>query len=160
MDFGYNSGWRKGEILTLRWDDLDFDGAVIRLRAAESKNKEPRLLPLSDPLREVLERRWNDRRPTCPFVFHRNGKQFKRFDGPWKAACKAAGLEERRFHDLRRTVARNLIRSAVPRSTARRITGHKTESVLERYNITVEDDLRKLPRSSRAISAKSEPSGR
>ncbi len=142
LDFGYNSGWRSGEILSLRWSDLDFDGGMIRLRAAESKNKERRVLPLSEPLRQVLERRWEGRRPMCPFVFHRNGKQIKDYASAWKRACETAGLEGKLFHDLRRTVARNLIRSGVPRSTARRITGHKTESVFERYNITVEEDLR------------------
>ena len=160
LDFGYNSGWRAGEILSLRWSDLDFDGGMIRLRAVESKNKERRVLPLSEPLREVLERRWEGRQLTCPFVFDRNGKQIKDYDAAWTKACEKADLKGKLFHDLRRTVARNLIRSGVPRSTARRITGHKTESVFERYNITVEEDLREAAEKLAGYMAKRQSRGK
>src|SRR2546426_9941247 len=44
--FAYLSGWRRGEILTLRWSDVDRDGRIVRLRAEESKNGHGRVLAL------------------------------------------------------------------------------------------------------------------
>ena len=53
----------------------------------------------------------------------------------------SVGLPGKKFHDGRRTVARNLIRSRVPESIALKITGYKTPSVFQQYKIVVEADL-------------------
>ena len=57
LDFAYYSGWRRREITDLRWDEVDRAGGVVRLSPARSKTRTGRVLPLSAPLRAVLDRR-------------------------------------------------------------------------------------------------------
>src|SRR6266516_169050 len=57
LDFAYYSGWRRNEILELTWDEVDLGGGVIRLSPRRSKTKTGRVLPISEPLRQVLKRR-------------------------------------------------------------------------------------------------------
>jgi integrase len=142
LDFGYHSGWRRGEILRLEWRDVDRHGRVIPLRPELSKNKDGRVLALSGPLAEVIERRWQARALGCPVVFHVAGRPIGDWRKAWVRATAAAGLPGKLFHDLRRTVARNLVRSGVPERVAMAVTGHKTRSIFDRYNIVSEADLR------------------
>jgi integrase len=142
LDFAYYSGWRRGEITGLTWREIDLAGSVIRLDPERSKTKTGRLLPMSEPLKEVLKRRVAARRLDKPLVFHSDGEPLIDWRKAWEAACKAAGLRGKRLHDCRRTVARNLIRSGTPERVAMQLTGHKTRSVFDRYNIVSESDLR------------------
>ena len=67
--------------------------------------REGRLLMLSAPLRDLIERRWRRRALGCALVFHRDGYSLEHhFEGPWRQACKAAGAPGRLFHDLRWSV--------------------------------------------------------
>jgi integrase len=147
--FGYLCGWRKGEIASLGSEDVD--GDIIRLRPEHSKNGEGRMVTtLEEPeLVELLERRKAARTvetPTGPmlaeYLFHHNGQPIGDFRKAWATACKMAGVQGKLFHDLRRTAVREMIRSGVHEATARRISGHKTPSMLQRYNIQTESDIR------------------
>ena len=141
--FGDLTGWRKSEIASLTWQDVE-DG-VIRLRGENAKNREPRQVVIAGELASLIERRQQARLVNgvlTSHVFHRKGKPIKAFRGSWLNACRAAGVTGRIFHDLRRTAVRNMIRSGVPQNVAMKISGHKTDRIFRRYDICNEDDLK------------------
>jgi integrase len=156
--FGYYTGCRKGEILPLEWPQVDLTARIVRLEVGTTKNDEGRIIPLASELYQVLsiEKEKRDRLfPECPWVFHNEGRRIRGFTRAWATACREAGLwtgdEEtgrptKLFHDLRGTGVRNLIRAGVPEAVAMRISGHKTRSMLDRYNIVTESDLKDAAR--------------
>jgi len=76
-----------------------------------------------------------------PCVFHKNGKPIKKFYRAWKTACKVAKVPGQLFHDLRRSSVRSYVRSGVPKRVAIAISGPKTRSIFDRYNIVSSGDL-------------------
>ena len=142
VEFLYLSGWRKGEVQKLEWKDVDVGGRTVRLRIANSKNKESRVLPLTGRLWDLIRDRASARQLNCPYVFHHNGLKIGDFRKVWKRACKESGLDGIIVHDLRRCAARNLSRAGVPEQVAMGLTGHKTNSMYRRYRIVDERDLR------------------
>lgn len=146
----YATGWRKGEVASLAWSDVDRTSERIALRAENSKNGEPRVLPLSPELAALIERRWAAREYKAAdgtpgisrFVFHRRGYRLGDFRKSWAAACDAAGVSGTLFHDMRRSAVRNFDRAGIGQAVAMKITGHKTASVYRRYRIVSEDDIR------------------
>ncbi len=132
---------------------MDSEAGRVYLEAGTTKNDEPRVFPFTDELGEVLEaqrkytkRIRKERGQITPWVFHREGKQVKSFRRSWLTACKGAGVPGRIVHDLRRTGVRNLVRAGVPEGVAMKMTGHKTRSVFERYNIVNDADLEEAAR--------------
>jgi integrase len=129
----YLTGWRAQELLTRRWEHVDFASGWLRLDPGETKNNEGREFPLIPDLRALLERQRQD---DSPWVFHyADGRRIGQYDGAWRSACRRAGLSGRLLHDCRRTAVRNLERAGVPRSTAMAISGHRTDEVYRRYAI-------------------------
>jgi integrase len=166
----YLTGWRiDSEILPLEWRQVDLKAGTITLDPDTTKNDEPRVFPITDDLRVVLEQREAVRATQlaaghlCPWVFFRlkaTGRRglspqhrahatvpvtpqpIKRFNKQWKTATTAAGCPGRVPHDFRRTAIRNMSRRGVPERVAMTLTGHKTRAVFDRYRIVNETDLR------------------
>jgi integrase len=165
---GYTYGMRHAEILGLDWErNIDWEAKEIRLLGADTKNGEGRALPFTDEV-EVLLREQRDRivaalgrLTACVFPYlpglgshvHTRlvGTRRLGFVRAWASATKAAGVPGLLFHDLRRSAVRNLIRAGVSEKVAMTISGHKTRSVLERYNVVNTDDRRAAMAKVRAF---------
>jgi integrase len=145
--FAYIEGWRISEITGLVWSQVDLDLGIVRLEVGESKNDEGRIVYLDEELKAVFIQQWERRKRSgklCPFVFpNRDGTgRVMNIRRAWYAACHKAGLGKRFFHDLRRTAVRNMIRAGVSERVAMMISGHKTRSIFDRYNIVSDGDLK------------------
>jgi integrase len=146
VSFLYWCGLRRGEALQIEWSQVDLNAAVIRLEDEQTKSGEARTVPLPDPVLFELRK-----------VKTKQGKVFTATNlrKEWPSACAAAGLGtlepvdengNRRYHglilhDLRRSAVRNLRKAGVPESVAMKISGHKTRTVFDRYNIVDEADV-------------------
>jgi len=120
----------------------------VILDPGTTKNDEGRVFPFTQELRELLlrqkehtEKLQRQKDMLIPWVFHRESKKVGDFRKSWETACKKAGVPGRIPHDFRRTAVRNLVRAGIPERVAMQMTGHKTRSVFERYNIVSEGDL-------------------
>jgi integrase len=180
----FHSGCRLGEVLAMRWTDVDWKNRIIRL--PRTKNGDKRNLPwwggIEDHL--IVQKAYRDRyHPECEHLFfwmsedvqldHGGvrsvpGTPIADFRASWANAVAVANEANPAvspnllFHDLRRSGVRVMVQEAgIPESQAMLISGHKTRAMLERYNIVslknVQDAGAKLDAwSKRRVAAKSE----
>ncbi len=147
VTFAYKSGWRKSEISGLTWNRVDMKEGFVRLEKGETKNKDGRTFYMDEELKEIF-RIQSERRKKVEklgrYVFPGTDGQSRINDirGAWNTACKNANLGKCLFHDFRRTAIRNMIRAGIPERVAMMISGHKTRTVFDRYNIVDEQDLK------------------
>jgi len=137
----YHLGPRLGEILQLTWDRVDLQRGIIKLRSVDTKTKEPRLVPMTKEVWQVLREQAKVRSVVVDRVFLFEGKPIRGIKRSFRTAVRRAKIEDFRFHDLRHCAATNLRRAGVDTITAMRIVGHKSERMHRRYNSVSEGDL-------------------
>ena len=146
VTFLYYCGTRIGETLQIEWSQVNLDAREIQLEPEQTKTSEARILPLPSVLVNMLA----EIEPKTGRVF--SGTNLRK---EWMTACASCGLGTKivegkpypfykglTLHDLRRSAVRNLRNAGVPENVAMTISGHKTRSVFERYNIGSTEDVR------------------
>ena len=164
LALGYNFGFRKGELLALRVRNIDLlDG---RLTAEMSKNGEGRRIALTQETKTLLCECVRGKQPDDFVLTRPDGSRVAQPRKDWYALCVRCGLgkldeagryEGLQMHDLRRSAVRRLVRSGVPEKICMAISGHKTRSVFDRYNITNERDLENAAKLLEAGASLPEP---
>lgn len=162
------TGARKGEIMGLRWSQIDFKRRAITLAHGETKNNAGRALPLSGEIVELLKARNKVRNLKDDRVFPpAEGCKELELREPWKAALVLAGIDVRkatrkgrskdaandtppvmtsdfRWHDLRHTAASYLTMAGVSAIEVARVLGHKTLAMSLRYSHLAPDRVTEL----------------
>ncbi len=126
-----NTGMRKGEILSLTWDNIDLRNGFILLE--RTKNGERREVPINETLKATLSA--IVRRLDTPYVFYNSetGTRYVNLHKPFQSALKRAKIKDFKFHDLRQTFASHLVMAGVDITTIKELLGHKTLTMTLRY---------------------------
>lgn len=156
----YWLGWRRGELLGLEWRQVSLETGEVRLDPGSTKNGDGRVAFLPADALATL-RGWRNATSELErakgvivrHVVHRAGAPVVDHYDAWKSACERAGVPGLLLHDLRRSAARNYVRSGVGEVVTMRVLGHRTRSMLDRYNIVSERDLQEAAARVQAPAA-------
>jgi len=158
VQLAYWTGMRKGEVLGLRWDQVDLKNRVIHLEAADTKTQEKREVPLSKTLVGLLQ--GVPKTLGSPYVFTFKGKAVRSVKTAFRKACRKAGIKDFRFHDLRHCAVTNLRKAGVSDTVIMSISGHKTYAMFKRYNrIDRSDRLDAMVKAERLSSSQNQELG-
>ena len=135
------TGARKGELLSLKWSDIDFGHRTARLGV--TKNGKPRLLPLTQPVVAELMR---FREHTDLLIFCSTTSKSTPFETSkaWRKALEESGIGHCRFHDLRHTAASNLVRAGRSLFEVGTLLGHSSPQMTQRYSHLAIQDTRDM----------------
>ena len=126
-----HTGFRRSELLSLRWAQVDFRHRLVTVDAAYAKNGETRSISMTATLFETLRPLQADV-STAVFLTH-NGTPYQHIAKVFEATCQRAGLADVTFHDLRHTFASRLVMAGVDLPTVQALMGHKRIDMTLRY---------------------------
>ena len=125
-----DTGMRRGELLKLKWRNIDFAARSIEIEAFNTKTARARTVAMTFRLESELKRLIeNAPQDTEGLVFGIKDN----FKNGFAAACKAAGIEGLRFHDFRHTAITRMIEAGMQPAEVMRVSGHTTPTMLWRY---------------------------
>lgn len=127
-----HTGLRRGELLSLIWNNIDFERRLVTVEAGYSKNHEPRNVPMSLRLTETLEPL--KMAGSDPVFLNSNGDPYRNVTTAFNSAVKRAKIEDFVFYDLRHTFASRLVMAGVDLTTVKELMGHKTIQMTLRYS--------------------------
>lgn len=127
----YYTGMRKSEILTLTFDDIDFDTKQIVLKSENTKSSKVRYIPMHQKVLQIL----SNKNPKSGYIFvsEKTGKPYDNIDRSWAKLMKLAEIENFRFHDLRHNFCSMLVMKGVPIYTVAQIAGHADVKTTQIY---------------------------
>jgi len=118
-----HTGMRRGEILSQRWEDIDFDNRILHVSHSKTPEGEAREIPLTSRLYEMLYANRKDRGP----VFTYGGDPIKIIKTTWASSLRRSGIRHFRFHDLRHTANTRMMLAGVLQEVRREIIGHSSQ---------------------------------
>ena len=140
------AGLRRGELVALRWRDVDFVGRKLLVRrtvsgnveVASTKSRRAREVPLANQAASALDRLSRRDEFTSPDDYVFANRFGRRIDATalrrrFKRARDAAALEPLRFHDLRHTYGSLLVAGGIDLASVKAAMGHSRISTTERY---------------------------
>ncbi len=131
--FAISTGARRGEILALKWRDLDFQRKTATFR--DTKNGETRTIPLGDSIIDCLLTERAKRSVFGEYVFPSlEGTRPADIRMAWENAIEEVGLSSVCFHTLRHTAASHLTMGGASMLEVGAILGHKTLAMVKRYS--------------------------
>jgi integrase len=129
-----HTGFRKSELLALRWEHVDFRHHLITVEAAYAKNGETRGIPMTATLTGALHAlKGCEAEPSAPVFLTHRGTPYRHIAKVFGSACRRAGLTDVTLHDLRHTFASRLVMAGVDLPTVQALMGHKTIAMTMRY---------------------------
>ena len=137
-----NTGMRRGEILSLRWENVSLESGLVLIEAARAKSGKERKVPINEPAREAL---LNLGRRSAGYVFinSQTRKPFKDIKTTFKHACKEAGIKSIRIHDLRHTFATRFIAAGGDLVALSKVLGHSSILMTMRYAHSIDETMRR-----------------
>lgn len=127
-----STGMRKREILTLTWDSVDLTRGIAFL--FETKNSEPRAVPITGVVLDLLKEHRHQRSNSTSYIFPSpNGDWPIDIRSAWEAARERAALTDFKFHDLRHTAGSYLAMNGATPAEIAEVLGHKTYDMVKRY---------------------------
>jgi integrase len=146
FECGFTYGWPKSELLNLKVRQVDLLNWTIMLDVGSTKNRAGRTVHMTASVYELLKACVIGKQAE-DYVFTRgDGSRVLNFRHTWGLVTSEAGMPGLLFHDLRRTAVRGLVRSGISEHVAMKISGHKTRSTFDRYDIVSDSDLRDAAR--------------